>query len=188
MGAFENQKLGSSVLCDRLPMVRCIYDQEAHAHFVTFSCFRRRRLLDHDHCKKIVVNVLTSQLERQSGKCLGFVIMPDHVHVMIYFTEVGQVSRFMKQWKQRSSFQIKQFLKEAQFPYAETFDLRDPVWQARYYDFNVYSDKKTREKLVYMHANPVRAGFVTDPCDWVFSSARFYERGESVGVPISWPS
>ena len=114
--------------------------------------------------------------------------MPDHAHAMIYFTEVGQLSLFMKQWKQRSSFQIKQFLKEVRFRYAETFDLGDPVWQARYYDFNVYSAKKLREKLEYMHANPVRAGFVTDPCQWTFSSARFYERGESVYVPISWPT
>ena len=167
--------------------MRHIYDQESHAHFVTFSCFRRRRLLDHDHCKKLVIDVLSSQLERQSGECLGFVIMPDHVHAMIYFTEVGQISLFMKQWKQRSSFHIKQFLKRGQFRYAETFDLRDPVWQARYYDFNVYSEKKMNEKLEYMHANPVRARLVTAAGDWVFSSARFHDKGESVDVPIRWP-
>ena len=71
---------------------RAIYDEELHAYFVTFSCYRRRRLLDHD---------------------------------------------------------------------------------------------LVRDKT-YMHENPVRAGLVADPCDWAFSSARYYAQGRSVGVPIRW--
>ena len=50
----------------------------------------------------------------------------------------------------------------------------------------MYSDDKVREKLIYMHENPVRAGLVARPCDWPFSSARYYEQGRSVGVPIGW--
>ena len=48
------------------------------------------------------------------------------------------------------------------------------------------SEEKVREKLTYMHENPVRAGLVAQPCDWAFSSARYYEQGRSVGVPIRW--
>ena len=70
--------------------------------------------------------------------------------------------------------------------YAQKIDKADPCWQAKYYSFNLYSDEKVREKLNYMHENPVRAGLVAQPCDWAFSSARYYEQGRSVGVPISW--
>ena len=51
-------------------------------------------------------------------------------------------------------------------------------WQPRFYDFNVWSAKKRREKLEYMHRNPVTRGLVKDPKNWVWSSyASFSERG-----------
>jgi hypothetical protein len=43
------------------------------------------------------------------------------------------------------------------------------VWQARYFGFNVLTERKLREKLCYMHMNPVEEGLVDDPCDWAWS-------------------
>jgi len=57
-------------------------------------------------------------------------------------------------------------------------------WQARFYDFNVYSAHKKREKLVYMHGNPVKRGLVENPGAWRWSSFLFYEGRESGLVPI----
>jgi putative transposase len=161
------------------------YDREGHAHFVTFSCYRRQRLLDHEQVKRIVLGVLDSELSQQGGRCVEFVVIPDHVHTIVWFPQPGQTSRFMKQWKQRSSFQIKRLLSSYLVKYAETLDLSEPVWQSGYYDFNLFSERKVEEKLTYMHQNPVRAGLVEMPCDWPWSSARYYERGESVGVPVA---
>ena len=90
----------------------------------------------------------------------------------------------MKQWKQRSSVQIKKLLRDCLAEYAKQFDLSEPVWQPRYYDFNIISEEKVREKLEYMHMNPVRAGLVVEPCHWLHSSARFYLENKSVGLPI----
>jgi putative transposase len=162
------------------------YDREGHAHFVTFSCYRRRRLLDHDRAKRVVLGVLSSQLTLQSGRCVGFVVMPDHVHAIVWFPEPDQISRFMKQWKQRSSVHIKRLVASFLVRYSETIDLTEPVWQAGYYDFNLFTEKKTEEKLAYMHQNPVRAGLVEMPCDWSWSSARYYGSGQPVGVPVAW--
>jgi putative transposase len=53
----------------------------------------------------------------------------------------------------------------------------EPFWQARYYDFNVWSERKRLEKLNYMHMNPVRRGLVTRPEDWQWSSFRHYATG-----------
>jgi putative transposase len=162
------------------------YDREGHAHFVTFSCFRRRRLLDHDRSKRIILGVLNSRLSLQQGRCVGFVIMPDHVHALVRFPEHDQISHFMKQWKQRSSVQVKRWLGTQLPRYTARIDPVDPVWQARYYDFNVFTTRKMEEKLLSMHQNPVRAGLVVYPCDWPWSSARYYEWGRSVGVPVGW--
>jgi REP-associated tyrosine transposase len=163
---------------------RRVYDEELHAHFVTFSCFGRRRLLDRDECKDVVLRVMGDQLLKQQARCLGFVIMPDHVHAMVWFPTPAKLSAFMKSWKQRNSFVIRKLLPVVLPHYAETLSLQDPIWQPRYFEFNVYSEKKVLEKLTYMHGNPVKAGLVGSPCEWRFSSARFYERGEDVGVPI----
>ena len=165
---------------------RRIYDAERHAHFVTFSCYKRRRLLDHDRAKKIVLGVLNSQLTKQNALCGGFVLMPDHIHAVLWFPTDNQLSHFMKQWKQRSSIQIKRLLRTELVEYRTTIDLGEAIWQPRYYDFNLYSEKKLREKLDYMHLNPVRAGLASDICDWPWSSARYYEHGRSVGVPVTW--
>jgi putative transposase len=98
----------------------------------------------------------------------------------------GQLSEFMKQWKRMSSVHIHRLLRQDLRHYSQRFDLEDPVWQPKYYPFNLYSSEKTREKLAYMHQNPVRAGLVNSPADWPWSSFRYYEYGRSVGVPIRW--
>jgi putative transposase len=58
------------------------------------------------------------------------------------------------------------------------------MWQPKYYVFNVFSEIKAREKLDYMHNNPVKAGLVDNPVDWPYSSARWYLLRKAVGVDI----
>src|ERR1700678_15101 len=58
-------------------------------------------------------------------------------------------------------------------------------WQARFYDFNLWTTKKRREKLRYMHRNPVKRGLVESPEQWRWSSYRFYCLGESGPVRIN---
>jgi putative transposase len=164
---------------------RRIYDDQRHAYFVTYSCYRRRRLLDDDGAKRIVLGTLNAQLTRLAGKCVGFVVMPNHVHAIVWFANRGHLSEFMKQWKRTSSLRIRRLLEATLTRYRKAIG-DSPVWQAKYYAFNIYSDRKLAEKLRYMHQNPVRAGFVRHPCDWKWSSARHYEQGRSVGVPVEW--
>jgi len=168
-------------------MLKQIYDEGLDAHFVTFACYRRRRLLDHDAARVIVVETLRNRLLKQQAQCYGFVVMPDHVHAVIWFPCAGKLSSFMQQWKQASSFHIQRLFRTALWKYSEMIGGEDPVWHKRYYDFNIFSQKKLREKLEYMHSNPVRAGLVRSAEEWPYSSAKFYETGESVGVPVVCP-
>jgi putative transposase len=165
---------------------RTNHDDEPHAHFLTFSCYRRRRLLDHDRPKRIVLGVLNSQLDRRNGACIGFVVMPDHVHAIVWFPWPGQLSVFVQQWKRISSHHIALWARRELPNYVAHTRPEDPFWQRKYYSFNLFDSEKTREKLTYMHENPVRAALVARPCDWPFSSARWWELRQSVGVPIRW--
>jgi len=157
------------------------------AHFITFSCYKNRRLLSRDRCKELVVEVLASQLAQRQGLCLGFVVMPDHVHALLYFAHPEQIADFMQQWKRLSSHQIKKYLTEHAPTYWQKEYADDPVWQHRYYCFEVIGPRKAGKKLEYMHQNPVRAGLVNKPVDWAHSSARCYLCGQAVGVKIEWP-
>jgi putative transposase len=166
-------------------MRRRVFDGEGHACFVTFSCYKRRRLLDENRAKGIVIHFLDSQLVNQHGECMGFVIMPDHVHALVWFEEKGRLSVFINQWKRRSSMQLKRLYEECLPSYGRAVDLKGPMWQPKYYCFNVHSESKLKEKLGYMHHNPVKAGLVEQPQDWLHSSARWYLSGQSVGVTLS---
>jgi len=167
-------------------MGRRIYDTERHAHFITFSCYHRRRLLDHPLMRDVLASILNDRLRACAGICSGFVIMPDHVHSILWLPEPDDLSRFMKAWKQTSSLKLNRMLRGLLPNYAATFPSTDAFWQSKYYPFNLYSESKAHEKLEYMHLNPVRAGLVQRAVDWRWSSARHFELNEPVGVPIQW--
>jgi len=167
-----------------MAMGRKVFDSEGHAHFVTFSCYRRRKILDDDRAKGIVVHFLADELKKTDGSCVGFVIMPDHVHALLHFKESGVLIRFIQQWKRKSSNRLKKFLEEHLIAYAATIDLREPIWQARFYDFNIFSIDKAREKLEYVHNNPVKKGLVANAWEWRHGSGRWYLLQRPVGIEI----
>ena len=82
---------------------RQIIDDQLYAHFITFSVYRRRRLLDHDHSKRIVLGVLNEELQQHEARCVGFVAMPDRVHAVVWFPAAGCLGGFMQMGKSRSS-------------------------------------------------------------------------------------
>ena len=112
------------------------------------------------------------QARRRCGLCVyGYVVMPEHIHLLVNEPERGSLSRFMQSLKQSV---------------ARTLALRaaDPFWQARYYDFNVWSERKFVEKLRYIYRNPVTRGLVAGPEDWAWSSFPQYSNGEVGRVEI----
>jgi putative transposase len=169
-----------------MPERRRIIDDQLFAHFVTFSVYRRRRLLDHDHPKRILLGLLNDELDQHKSVCVGFVVMPDHSHAILWFPETGMLSRFMHGWKRKSSFHIRNWYRRGAARYFEGFGEGDRFWQPKYHSFEIYNRPKMEEKLQYMHDNPVRAGLVEQATDWRWSSARWYEWRKTVGVPITW--
>jgi putative transposase len=97
---------------------------------------------------------------------VGYVVMPEHVHLLISEPDTGTPSTIMQVVKQKVA-------RELGVQGGESF------WQRRFYDFNVWSRKKMLEKLHYMHMNPVKRGLVDDPGNWKWSSYRFYQFGEA---------
>jgi len=152
---------------------------------VTFSTDKRRRFLDSEPTCDIVMEVLQKCLVTHKAACAGFVVMPDHVHALLFGDENFKISPFIQVWKKTSSYRIKEFLRRELAAYLNALPREGPIWQAGFYDFNVDSDKQHNEKLGYMHDNPVMDKLTETHVDWRWSSARYYELDEPVGVTIT---
>lgn len=140
-------------------------------HFITFSCYQRRPLLDSIRAKTVFVRILGEVRDRYEFQLVGYVLMPNHVHLLIGEPASVTPSRVMQVLKQR----VARAMRESD---RGGGGLKQ-FWDRRFYDFNVYSRGKVKEKLNYMHANPVARKLVTHPKDWPWSSWGFYERGET---------
>lgn len=157
-------------------------------HFITFSCYRRMPLLRSARSRDCVLSVLEQTRKRYRFVVVGYVIMPEHVHVLISEPEGGTPSTVMQVWKQRTARALLPKVKRPDPRQSELFGdplERMPFWQARFYDFNVRTDKKRTEKLRYMHENPVERGLVAKPEDWRRSSYRFYFLDEAGPVRVN---
>ncbi len=156
-------------------------------HFVTFSTYQRRQFLSPERTRSIVVEVLQSCLERHCAGCHGFVIMPNHVHALLVLSPELTIGEFLLAWKKTSSYRVKRFYKQEFDRYHKLCPKDCPIWQANYYDHALEKLEHINSKIDYMHSNPVEKQLALTAIDWRWSSARFYELQEYVGVPITVP-
>jgi REP-associated tyrosine transposase len=148
-----------------------------HLHFITFSCYRRMAFLRSARAKNLFVQILGQVRDRYGFALVGYVVMPEHVHLLIGEPAKGTPSTVVQVLKQRVSCALRR--QRGRNPnqlsfWAEASDAPRSFWQKRFYDFNVWSLKKRVEKLHYMHMNPVKRGLVADPRLWPWSTYSFY--------------
>ncbi|HZP06647.1 MAG TPA: transposase [Terracidiphilus sp.] len=144
------------------------YQFAGDLHFVTFSCYRRQPYLISAAARTRFEEALERTRERYEFCVIGYVVMPEHVHLLLSEPQSGPLARALHALKLSVSKLSRQ----------------KPFWQARYYDFNVYTARKHVEKLRYIHRNPVHRGLVKQPEDWRWSSFRHYATGEQGAVEI----
>ncbi|GAC1628766.1 MAG: hypothetical protein NVS9B13_26570 [Candidatus Acidiferrum sp.] len=150
-------------------------------HFITFCCYQRRPLLGTVRARNLTVKILEEVRARYAFALVGYVIMPDHVHLLISESSSIRPARIIQVFKQRVSRHMRgrRRARKGQLTlrFPEAGGALRRFWQRRYYDFNVYSRAKLQEKLHYMHGNPVKQKLVLHPGDWPWSSWCYYYRG-----------
>ena len=161
-----------------------------HLHFITCSCYRRLPFLSSPRSRGRFLSILEQVRARYRFVVVGYVVMPEHIHLLITEPEVGNPSTVMQVLKQRTAHALLPKRKRRDPRQSELFQ-EEPgraFWQARFYDFNVWSTKKRIEKLRYMHRNPVKRGLVESPEQWRWSSSRYYLLDEAgpVQVNMGW--
>jgi len=173
----------------RMPKGLKRYYGRGDLHFVTFSCYRRLPLLRTIRARNLFVRALGAVRERYEFLLVGYVVMPNHVHLLISESSKRTPSMVLKVLKQRVARDLRKKRRgdvsaQSRLPFLNGDEGLPSFWQARFYDFNVYSRHKLKEKLEYLHANPVKRGLVKNPAQWIWSSFLFYEKGEAGLVKI----
>ncbi len=180
------------------------YDHLNTARFVTFSCYRRLPLLTSDAVIQTVVDELAAVRTRHQFRLLGYVIMPEHVHLVIHPRPDSKLGLVIAEFKSRSAARIigaaKTHLKggapgnlkggapglvlSEECRIVRAGKSRYAFWKARCYDHNCRTPATVVEKINYCHNNPVKRGLVAQPGDWWWSSYGWYYGRADVPITI----
>ena len=121
--------------------------------------------------------------------------MPNHLHLLASTQASFQLSSVLRDFKAHTAKAIIRYLQDGNYlesrrkwllhvlnyhAYGRKDQQTYQVWQSNNHPILLYSKKVILQKLQYVHLNPVRAGFVAQPQDWLYSSAFFYETGEGL--------
>ena len=159
-----------------------------HLHFITCSCYRRLPFLGSAPARNQFLATLEQTRQRFRFVIVGYVVMPEHIHLLVTEPEVGTPSTVMQVLKQRTARALLPKKKHKDPGQRDLFGeetSQRAFWQARFYDFNVWTTKKRVEKLRYMHRNPVKRALVESPEQWRWSSYLFYLLGETGPVRVN---
>ena len=151
-----------------------------HLHFITFTCYQRLPLLRSARARNVFVQILGKVRDRYGFSLVGYVAMPEHIHLLIGEPARGAPSTVIQVLKQRVSRRLRRRRKADGRQMSLNFQQGDATlrrfWQRRFYDFNVWSLKKRVEKLHYMHMNPLKRKLVNHPKDRPWSSFAYYAK------------
>ena len=172
-------------------MTRLRYFAPSQLQFITASTYRRAPLfLSPRFCGEFVA-ALQSVRSELDFRLVGWVLMPDHFHLLIWPEAAPSTSKIVQQLKQRTAARILEMLRQnpshrwctqmltrLRLPSTVHDYVEYRLWQRRFYPFGISTEKKRLEKLNYMHANPVKHGLAATPGEWPWSSFRFYHCGD----------
>jgi len=133
------------------------FNIEGVIYFVTTRLKEKGRVLT-DHEAEVVQKTILDLMEQNKLRLYAYVVMPNHLHALLKPSKEG-ISKTMQLIKGRASRKIN----EGNF------------WQAGFFDFTIFTEKKFKEKFNYIHFNPVKWGLVEKAEDYKYSSAAEYK-------------
>ncbi|HUK74006.1 MAG TPA: transposase [Candidatus Bathyarchaeia archaeon] len=181
------------------------YHESGQSHFITFSCYHRKPKLSDNRLYDLFPVRLEAMRRQFQMRIYGYVVMPEHVHLLVSEPEHGTLAdamhylklSFSKQVRSLTGAQVSVQKMDANLGHqhqrwdakpsagsAQALGPDEPFWQKRYYDRNVRSVREFGIKLRYLHRNPVKRGLVKEPGDWKWSSFRHYAFREMGVVEI----
>ena len=166
------------------------FHEPGHLHELTFSCYQQMALLTDDAWREKLARCIDVAGDEASIELVGFVFMPEHVHLLVYPTTTNPpISRYLARIKQPFSKEVKDVLagRHSSLLFRLTVQERPGktcfrFWQeGSGFDRNLFSAEAVSLSLDYIHNNPVRRGSCRCAVDWEWSSARHYAGLAAIG-------
>jgi len=168
------------------------YDFDGRARFVTFCTHRRIPLLTNNQFRKIVIASIDQVRAQQPFQLIAYVIMPEHVHLVILPGENVRIGLLVGEMKRISAIEIHQRLIERKSELLPALTItrnglpRFALWQRRCFDHNCRSEESLQNIVDYCHFNPVKRGLVKEPGNWQWSSYRWYQGIRAVPLKVDF--
>jgi putative transposase len=161
----------------------CTFSSE-HAEFLTVTCLEWKHVLKEDALKDIVTESLTYLTNSKRIRVYGFVIMSNHFHLIWQSIGENKSREVQRDFLKYTSQQILKILQREKSDLliellVNAKDRKYQVWERNSLAIPLWSSYVFRQKLNYIHQNPVKAKLCRFPEEYEYSSARFYERNES---------
>jgi REP element-mobilizing transposase RayT len=160
-------------------------------YFYTASIYKWIPILHDDELKEIVINSLKFLVSKRAIKLYGFVIMPNHIHLIIKLIGGSPISNFQLSFMRYTAQKIKFYLHDNKLPILHDFlvhkkDRSYQFWQRNPLAKEMPSREICEQKLDYIHNNPVQGRWLlaNSPQDYRYSSVRFYELEEKGEYPF----
>ena len=141
--------------------------------FVTCRLFHSRRTLSESEFD-CLAQAINTRRKRHGFLLTAWVLLPDHWHAIFYPHSPLAISDVMETIKVSSTRQINRARGES-----------GPLWQGRFFDRALRTVKEYHETLEYIHWNPVKAGLVSRPQDWHWSSVHDYSGSAAGSTPTN---
>lgn len=129
-------------------------------YFITAGTFNKAYLLQSDRMGPLFCETMFRYRDEGKLKVHAFVVMPNHIHLLITVPEGMTLERVMQLVKGGFSFQA-----------GKLFGIRTAIWQKSFVDRRVRDASECMRFKNYIHQNPVKAGLVVRAADYAFSSA-----------------
>jgi putative transposase len=134
-----------------------------HCYFLTTVVKDRKKLLKDDTICSIILEDLEFYRRKYGFQLHGYVIMQDHLHLLLSAKENGNISNIMHDFKSHTAQGINKVLNR-----------NGALWQEGFYDHVIRDQRDLQRRLDYIHKNPLSSGLVEDVSDYRFSSFRNY--------------
>jgi REP element-mobilizing transposase RayT len=177
----------SFILMDKslLKSVRKSHIERGEIYFWTATINKWQRLLEQDEFKEVIISSLQYLTDESKIDVFAFVIMPNHLHFIWRIKEPnGKESpqgSFMKYTAHTFQKMLKKEANGGLSNYSiDAANKKYEFWQRDSLAVPLFTKKVAIQKLKYIHRNPLAEHWqlVKDPCDYKYSSARYYERDE----------
>jgi putative transposase len=160
--------------------------------FVTTTCHDWLPIFTAPAYFRVLIDSLIFVAKKYEADYLGYILMPNHLHLLIYFKKKNQLSNLMRDFKKFTSGEIRRLIEaEGRLELLDQlrFEKRDQkfkLWQDRFDDVFIKSREMAATKIEYMHLNPLQAhwNLALRPEDYPYSSANYYETGSDGALPV----